>query len=476
MHLPHLVPALALAAGALAIVPEGRIVQQSAEDALPGPLSLPNLLDVENVDQLTPNWAVSGGMRLDAGRLVVADGAGALWSTRPLANSKLDWTVELVFRASELEDVDAHNYYDSNGFSLWLLDAAPPGDTLNFGGPRRYDGLQFLVNNKGSKSLKIFANDGSKDAVNAHEHALGGCDINYLDSTVPFSLRVSYLALQKWFKVQIDNNLCFKTEAVTFNNIAGDLYFGASSSTKAESKEYWEIMKLDVYDSLTADAIDDHGIISGGSIKYVTVTNDAQPTSTPQQNRNSLMEKTRQLREQLTRNLNTQQRVQFDSAQFDSLLGEIASKLAGLEAMLNKVDDSKVGELANAVKEIKSIQNEQLAVLGELKNTYDNFESLLATQYKEMLQSIGALHEEVIEEIKSHQKEVHGISSKVDLLMSNHKEIRDQYALDSANDTDISQFFNAVVKWVLFPIVIGIAALAAFVYRLRKDIKHSKLL
>ncbi|KAM9886516.1 hypothetical protein OXX69_013726, partial [Metschnikowia pulcherrima] len=108
----------------------------------------------------------------------------------------------------------------------------------------RFDGLQFLMNNKEYRGLKIFANDGTKDVVNAEANALGGCAVNYLDSMVPFTMRVSYSAARNWFKVQIDNNLCFSTDALSFGDISGKLTLGVSASTNPVSKEYWEVLKM----------------------------------------------------------------------------------------------------------------------------------------------------------------------------------------------------------------------------------------
>lgn len=461
-----------------AILPEAQINRQDENNQLPSSQSLPNLLELKSPDDLAANWLLHADFKLEEGRLVVKKNAGSLWAKNVLENGRDEWTVEVTFRNSEQVSVDDHTYYDSNGFALWLLDgdSSMLSDFLNFGGPATYDGFQFLINNKEQKGLKIFANDGKQRVENSLSKALGECAINYLDLMVPFTLRVSYSGKTNWFKVQIDNNLCFKTDALTFANIKRSLRFGVSASTNEASKEYWEVFKFDVYPYLTENAIDDHGIISGGSIKQITVTEQAKPTSSPQIQRESLLEKSRKFREELQKqNTPEQPQLNFD---FDSSFGAILEKLAVLEQSLDKVDTSKVPDLALALENVKSIQLQQLEVLGEMKNTYSNFELLLAAQYKEMSHSIEVLHERVIAEIKDHQSDLVNLGRKVDLIMANHKELRDQYT--SANEQlaspDSSEFFSVILKWVLLPIVIGIALLATFVYRLRKDIKHSKLL
>ncbi|SGZ51214.1 CIC11C00000004971 [Sungouiella intermedia] len=481
LHFSKFLP-LYLATNVLALLPEAHIARLDEYNQAPGPLSLPNLLEVQSVGDLENAWSLQGDMELEAGRLVVKKNLGSIWAHDTLENSKDEWTIEVVFRNSEQVEVDDHLFYDTNGFAFWLLDAygLMLDDFLNFGGPKKYDGFQFLINNKDRRGLKIFANDGEHEAVNVKDAALGGCDINYLDSMIPFTLRVSYSAKTNWFKVQIDNNLCFKTDKLTFGNIPRELRFGVSASTNEVSKEYWEVLKLNVYPFLTENAIDDHGIITGGSIKHITVTDKQAPTHTPQITRQSLMEKTRQFQESLQRESaeknggNTQE----GTANFDSSLTDISTKLAILEEMLNKVDMSKLENLESVLDDVKKIQMQQVEVLDEMKNRYNKFESLLATLFKEVSNTMSLLHERVVNEIRDHLKELSILNTKVELISTNHKSFHDQYksVTESLTPNDSSEFFNVVLKWVLLPLVVGIAVLATFVYRLRKDIKHLKLL
>lgn len=434
--------------------------------------SLPSLLKLDDVSELYDNWDIRGAMELEEGRLLVKDGKGSLWARQPLPNSKDEWTVEITFRNSEQIDVDDHTFYDTNGLSLWLIDGDVPDDALNFGGPRKFDGLQFLVNNLGHKGLKIFANDATKEVVNSDDKSFGGCNIDYLDSMVPFTIRVSYSAHKNWFKVQVDNNLCFSSSALSFSRISSNLLLGVSASTNPVSKEYWEVLKLDVFDKLTKDAIDDHGVADVAPVKYVTKTEIARATDRPtQQKRPSLMEKMMAHQEQMA----PVQKTGENLDKFDASLSDIASKLSLLEETVNAFDLTKIIDLSVAIDGIKQIQSLQLSVLAELKTTYENFEGLLASHYREMTDSVRVLNKEIMEEIKMHRSEVHSISGKVDLLMENHKEIEGQYQARDSRSND-SELFSTIVKWVLIPLVVGIVAVIVVVYRLKKDIKHSKLL
>lgn len=408
-------------------------------------------------------------MFLEEGRLVVKEQSGAIWSREPLADSKNDWTVEVVFRNSEREEVDDHLYFDSNGFSFWLLDSEAPQDSSNYGGPQVYDGLHFLINNKEGRGLKIFANDGTKTLANSKAVSLGGCDLNYLDSMIPFTLRISYSSKKSIFKVQVDNNLCFKTNKLSFNKLKNNFMFGVSASTDPKSQEYWELLRLDTHDVLTEDAIDDHDMMKEGLVKMVTVTqvDGSEATEAPVVNRKSLMEN---VHEGNSHN---------GFAKFDAHIYSINEKLDSLEKALGNIDNSQVSQLSVALQEVKDVQTKQLAVLEDMKRTHEELQKLLSSHFKEMVSSVGILHQKVIDEIKHHQLETHNIEDKVDLLMANHKEILKQYmsyAGELERKSDSSEFFSVVVKWVLLPFFVLMAGLSLLVYRLRKDIKHSKII
>lgn len=457
----------ALAVSAMAVVPEAH-VRQNALDK-PEPPRLPNLMKLNDVSDLTPKWTTKGDMRLEEGRLVVKEGLGSIWSRHILAGLKGDWTIEVVFRNSERVEVEDHLFFDSNGFSFWLLESDLPQDGLNFGGPRTFEGFQFLINNKEGRGLKIFANDGKQTLENSKSTSLGGCDLNYLDSMIPFTMRLSYSSKNKIFKVQIDNNLCFRTDTLSFDKLSRDFLFGVSASTDPKSQEYWELLKLDTYYEVTEDAIDDHDLMKEGLIKMVTITqtDNSMPTDTPAINRQLLMQKSRP------------DTPNVDFFKLDAHMGEINRKLSLLEGNLDKIDNSQVSELSLALQEVKSVQNKQLILLEDMKKTHDEFQTLLRSHFREMVSSVGALHQKVIDEIRVHQAETLNIETKVDLLMDNHKEILKQYmsyAGELERKSDSSEFVNAVLTWVLLPFFVLIAGLSLLVYRLRRDIKHIKIM
>lgn len=449
---------LLLLAAAQAIVPEARIINN---DEVSGHAShsLPNLLKLENAADLHGDWDLREAMALELGRLVVSAGAGSIWARTPIPTSRDEWTIDVVFRNLETADTNDHSFYDTNGFSFWLLDLGATADASNFGGPSQYDGLQFLVNNKGSRGLKIFASDALRSFVNSADAAVGGCAIGYLDSMIPFTLRVSYSSARNWFKVQIDNNVCFSTDAISFANLRNGLLMGVSALTNPVSKEYWELLGLTFTPQLTEDAIDDHGVAQSNPFKYVTVTQARlQPTGIQ---RLSLMDRQRQSAP--------------DFSKIEASLLDVAAKLAVLESGLGQIGGDKLANLALVLANVKQIQDEQLAVLHDLRSTSGGFEALLTSHYKELTDSFAAQNRDLIEEVKRHRRELSGIGLKVDLLMSNHEEIQGQFNSEESRESQ-KELFNTIVRWILIPLIIGIVAVIVVVHRLKKDIKHSKLL
>lgn len=476
----HISSILAVLATALAIVPDASI-KDSAEKPNPGVESLPNLFTITNAKEIK-NYDISGSLKFDASRLVFENGKGALWARNPLKNSRDEWTIDLVFRNSEVVDTDDHSYVDTNGFAFWLLQkSSSPSlskDTSNFGGPAVFDGLQFLVNNKEKSGLKIFANDGTKQIANQLDSSLGTCSFGYLDSMVPFTLRLSYSASKNWFKVQVDNSLCFKTDALTFKKLAEDFTFGATASVHQNSKEYWEVLKLDTYPQLTEDAIDDHAIISDSGAKVVTVVEDAQkadeesPNFHPSKARESLMERTRKWIEQERENeaqqqgQNAQQPQQgsFDpSGQFSDIL----SKISGLEALLK--EDGKSSRFNELLERVLEAQLEQMKIISELGQKYANIERIVISQNKESVST-------VLDDLRVQRNEIADMSRRLNLALEQGKQSNGGNAHASIPQPDFSEFYSKMVKGVLIPIVIGIVILSVIVHRLRRDIKHSKLL
>lgn len=427
--------------------------------------SLPSLLKIHDIKELDSTWERFGNIELDTGRLIIKQPQGGIWSIPQLSNSAHEWTIELVFRSSGDSKNDLA-FADSNGLSLWLTDSASRSrDQSNFGGPSAFDGFQFLINNKDTTGMKIFSNDGSKQVRNSIVDSIGECRFDYLDSQVPFTIRISYSLARNWFKVQWDNYLCFKTDKVKIPPSIDNFNFGVTGMLNPSSSEFFEVLRLSVWDHLTEDAIDDHGLMTDGVLKvdYKTVNVAKEDVVPPSVVRESLMERNRKIRQQMNA-----QEINSNSGN-----DEIVKKLADIEAMFrasNKDDSLDSGIIEAQLREIKVAHEDYFA-------HFEEFKRQLLDQFSGLVSSISKLNDKVIGEVREQQFTIDELSKKVDLLMNNHKEISHQYSgLVSSKDQESSSLGDKIVKWILIPILIGLLVLIVFIYRLRKDIKHSKLL
>jgi mannose-binding lectin 1 len=455
----------------------------------PGHMSLPNLLHVNELQDIQLNWETFNDVKYDNGRLVFYNQGGSLWSIPQLANTGSEWTIEVVFRSSGTAAKDLQ-FSNDNGLSFWLVDPITTEpinaqNTFNFGGPSKFDGFQFLFNNKENNGLKIFNSDGSNVLPNSVEKSIGDCGFNYLDSQVPFTLRISYSKEKNWLKVQIDNNVCFKTDKITLPEDISDFKFGITTKSNPSSSEEFELFKLNVWNHLTEDAVDDHGLLADGELKVDVKTVVKEKPSVPSPDsiirpgniRESLMEKNRRFQEHL-------QGQTFNNHEngVDSSFGDITLKLESLVQAINSLEKSNSNELRtieSQVQDLKIIHAQQVEVLHGLQKSVDEFKSTITEQYSQMLEAVSKLSSKVIGEVREQQYSMEEIGKKVDLLMANHKEISYQYkqqgtALDQySNQSGIA---NTLIKWILIPVVAVIIVLTVVVSRLRHDIKHSKLL
>lgn len=433
----------------LGIVPDAHDLINRAVDAV----SIRDLLQISDLSELSNFWNSLNNIKYDTGRLLIGKTGGSIWSKATIPKND-EWTVEFVFRSSGIDKDLA--FGDYNGLSLFLVEDKT-SNTANFGGPDKFDGFQFLINTKEKQGLKIFANDGTKKVENSLSDSIGDCQFVYLNSQVPFNMRISYSEAQSIFKVQIDNNLCFKTDKIKIPN---KLKLGIAGNVSPASEEMFEILKLKTWDYMTEDAIDDHGLMSDGELKiaYKTVVEDRNQISTPAQIRESLHEKNRKFQEQLAKDSTNEfdRSITFDSSRYNEIIQQnnrLQSRLDSLETIL------------------LNLQKDNGQVVGNDK-TLENFQNTITTQYAELLESIARLNQKVISEVREQQFTIDELGKKVDLLMNHHKEIKFQ------NDKPINTYEAAsnTIRYILFVIVFIVLLLAIFVYRLRHDIKHSKLL
>ncbi|ODV81183.1 concanavalin A-like lectin/glucanase [Suhomyces tanzawaensis NRRL Y-17324] len=459
-----------------------------------GHLSLPNLLHIDRIEDLELGWKTLGKPVFELGRLIFKDGGSSVWSLADLENTSNEWTLELVFRSSGTVNDDL-KFNEENGFSLWLISSinSLPIDAQNmdnFGGPSQFDGFQFLFNNKGTKGLKIYGSDGSKVISNDLDSTIGNCAFNYLDSQVPFTLRISYSKERTWFKVQIDNNVCFKTDKIKIPEDIGDFSFGVSASSSSYSNEEYELLGLKVWNKLTEDAIDDHGIMSNGHVKvhYTTVVLKPEPTSNayvkPGFIRESLMARTQRHKEELERQMKEAELLSSQPTEnnLDTKIADILFSIERLGSAIDNMENSNDYNSKHILSQIEDLQNtyvQHKEKLQSLQQSLDDFKSTIAQQYSQMLAAFSKFNEKVIGEVREHQYSLDGLTSKVDLLMSNHKEIAYQYQKQSSSNAEKEPVSTIIINYIMkcfsFSLYVGIVFLI-IIYREKRSKQHSKLL
>ncbi|KAG7661018.1 uncharacterized protein J8A68_005538 [[Candida] subhashii] len=457
--------------------------------------SLPNLLDISSLSSIPKSlWTPQGAIYFDTGRLLIDNtGSGSIWSQSRL--DKPEWTLEVVFRSTGTHEDIA--FADENQFGIWIVSVDSKDDG------ERYDGFRILVNNHEKPGLKIFNNDGTANGGRELKDSIGECRFQYLSSQVPYTIRISYSEKRKWFKVQVNNNLCFKTDQI---HIPNAMKYGISGDVNSKSNEKFEVLGIKVWDELIVDAIDDHGLIGAdGDVRITEVIQQhahaSKPTASPGIVRESLMERARRQREQEQQNLlqkqqelyqqqqDRQQRLQNIQSQPPPNLDttQLESKIQSLEQLITALSStiSTQEKLLKATTEsFLSTQNDQSKQISNIANSLKTLEETFTKQSSQLLSAITALNEKVIGEVRQQHYVMGQLTQKVDLLMNNHQEIAQQYNRNQKEERERMRapmvvqkgWMDTLTKWLLIPLVVVMLCLLVVVYRLRHDIKHSKLL
>lgn len=428
-----------------------------------GTLSLPNLLEVNDIFDLENAWSFYNGIRFDTGRLLLGKLGGSIWSKNRMTKADNEWTIEFMFRSSgRSQDLV---FSETNGLSLFLAQSPNTKDFSNFGGPSEFDGFQFLLNNKEKQGLKIYANDGKKRIENSLDNVIGNCEFPYINSQVPFTIRVSYSASKQVFKVQMDNNLCFKTDKIKIPS--NSYHIGVAGNVSPASEEVFEVLLLNYWDHLTEDAIDDHGLISDGELKVAVrkvveheeEKKQEQEFHSPAAIRESLMERNRKYREQIQQPNN---QVPIND---NGVLSQLILQTELIASRLDKMEAS--------IKSIKVSNSPDSSSYDT--SSLDDFKETLSKQYMELLESIAKLNQKVIGEVREQQFTIEELTKKVDVLMANHKEIN-FHTSKEAGKVNTYEASGNILRFTLFVIIVILIILAIGFYRLRHDVKHSKLL
>lgn len=175
---------------------------------------------------------------------------GSLW-TKNAYTLGTSFTAEWTVRSTN------HRGKSPGGLALWFVNANSPQDTELFNGPSKFEGLQLLIDNNGEleSTLRGQLNDGTQQftSANIYDKTFGSCLLAYQDSTVPLTVRLTYdSANEHFFKVQVDNRVCFQTKKIHFP--AENYKFGITA-TNADNEESFELLQLEVFDGVLEEAL-----------------------------------------------------------------------------------------------------------------------------------------------------------------------------------------------------------------------------
>ena len=106
-------------------------------------------------------------------------------------------------------------------------------------------------------------------------------------------------------------------------------------------------------------------------------------------------------------------------------------------------------------------QNDITNAIKETRDTINGLKETFVQQYAQLLQAVSDLNHKVIGEVREQHYGMEEIGKKVDLLMSEHKEVQHQYKKQSEQMGQKSAHvvspsdstFDKLIKWILIPLI-----------------------
>ncbi|KAL3229834.1 Protein EMP47 [Nakaseomyces bracarensis] len=395
-----------------------------------------SLLDLVHSTKLPPQWEVRDSAILEEGRIVMTPKKGSKGSVwlKPKFQTKDSFTVDFIFRSIN------YSGKSEGGMSFWLLDSKSETTGDFHSGPSKYDGLQILLDNqsKYGPSLHNILNDGSMTITqeNVYNSAFSSCLMAYQESTIPFTLRLTYSARQNnLLKLQIDNKVCFQTRNIQLQD--GDYRIGVSADN-GKTDESFELLLVKVYDDVLNRALEPN-------LKAMPQPKTVQKIINKNTGTSSLREKDI-----------------FDSKKSNVGVMDIYKKMNKLEGKVLSNDNSKVYEMLEV---LNSEQKKMLSALTELSSAL----SRLKDAEKVTLKSKGNAAE------KQEYSEFTKMNTKLAKVLAEQQEIRNlhknQQILVDHSPELLNRFF-----WWLAALVILILVLAYHTYKIQQEISKTKIL
>ncbi|OWB57547.1 hypothetical protein B5S28_g3499 [[Candida] boidinii] len=487
------------------------------------PISLPDLISVSKLDDLKNSFTFSGDSILENGRIILTPSSklsqddtnsdsqlqkSSMWLTNDILPKSLnDFSFEITMRS-----LGNYGKFTNAGISFWLLDSkfnSNNNNLQNFNGPQIFKGLQILIDTNTASdysSVKFYLNDGTKP-IDLNQDAIGIYALNYQDSQVPLTLKFGYKINEKWLKLTIDNKLLFESTDIDLSSLLNNenLKIGITCQTDKSKHEQFEILRLKGYnyivESLNSDQIESlfslHAQESLDDLKKAR--NGDSISNNNKENHESSTLNFLDKQNELKDNLNNNKLINDLNLKLDNLQNEISNSLnslsmaaATLNGGNNNIQANK--QLFDLSKSIKNLNENLGNYHSQFAKNYENLKSqneILNRKYDLLIDSLNSqskLIERFDERFLYFSQMFDKQFKNNEFLNDNLNKLNDKYSSSSNNnnnnlaDSAIEEFeifiksVSYYIKIVLIPILIVLLLLAGLVYRLRSDIKHSKVL
>lgn len=395
-----------------------------------------SLLDLVRSTKMPPNWYVSDDAVLEEGRIIMTPKKGSKGSAwlKPKFPTRDSFTIDFIFRSIN------YNGKSDGGMSFWIVDGKSSTTGSFHNGPSNYNGLQMLVDNKSKygPALHNILNDGSKTITkdNVYSNAFASCLMGYQESTIPFTMRLTYSARESnLLKLQVDNKVCFQTRNVKFDD--GDYQIGVSADN-GDTDESFELLVVKIYNDVLEKALEPN-------LKAMPQPKTVQKIVNQKTGKSSLKEKDI-----------------FDNKKSNIGVMDVYKKINRLEGKVLSNDASKIFEILD---ELTEEQRKMSSALTELASILIRLKNVEKSELKSKNSVIDT------EEYSQFTK----MNSKLAKLLAEQQQIR---KLNKNHQQDIYHSPELLNKffWWLAALVILILVLAYHTYKIQQEIAKTKIL
>ncbi|CAR25429.1 L-type lectin-like domain-containing protein [Lachancea thermotolerans] len=405
---------------------------KTEEQLLNNDFSLPDLIQTK---KLPDAWVPGENAVLEEGRVVLTpkkSSKGSLW-TKNAYTLGTSFTAEWTVRSTN------HRGKSPGGLALWFVNANSPQDTELFNGPSKFEGLQLLIDNNGEleSTLRGQLNDGTQQftSANIYDKTFGSCLLAYQDSTVPLTVRLTYdSANEHFFKVQVDNRVCFQTKKIHFP--AENYKFGITA-TNADNEESFELLQLEVFDGVLEEALKPNANAMEQPKLFTKLVNEKTGDE--------------ELRETSP--------LEMAAAGTAITNNDLLKKMNRLEG---KILANDIGILASTIDELIQVQKQQAK----------NLEKVLA-----MLGSKSIGQESTDSTGDESFKDFFKLDEKLEKLLTEQRKLREASKTHTSSNggPHIDEVVRKLTIW-LIPLVAVMMVMAYYTFRIRQEIVKTKLL